>query len=216
MTQGEWSAELAHSVGAEVRKHRKRLKMSAERLAGECERLGMRIERSVLANLENQRRNTIGLAEVLVLARALDVAPILLIFPVGDVETVQPLPNESTTPYAAAKWFSGEFQTHKGDFPVDRFDSATYRRYDESLGKLDAYRRHESVVSNTLNVYWDIHDPSPRNSRKPTTPADAARASEALAMYGEILHYQREDMRAKGMVLPALPDELNDIVRQRS
>ena len=59
--------------------------MSVQKLADVTDELGMPIPRSVLANLESGRRETVTVAEVLVLAAALDVAPIDLICPSGSI-----------------------------------------------------------------------------------------------------------------------------------
>jgi hypothetical protein len=62
----------------------------------------------VIANLENGRRDSIGIAEVLVLALALNVPPVLLLFPIGRASQVEVLPGKTTCPWSAAEWFSGE------------------------------------------------------------------------------------------------------------
>ena len=63
-----------------------------QQLADRTAELGMPIPRSVLANLESGRRDTVSVAEVLVLAAALDVAPIELICPVGFDKQTEMLP----------------------------------------------------------------------------------------------------------------------------
>ena len=70
--------------------------------------LGVPIRRSVLANLESGRRSTLSVAELLVLARALGVAPLMLLFPIGAAETIEVLPGEEVPVFAAARWFTGE------------------------------------------------------------------------------------------------------------
>ncbi|MFD0393285.1 helix-turn-helix domain-containing protein [Streptomyces nogalater] len=73
-TETPWSERLALSVAQEVRRHRQRLGVSAQQLSERCAELGMPIQRSVLANMESGRRSTVTVAEVLILAAALDVA----------------------------------------------------------------------------------------------------------------------------------------------
>lgn len=82
--------------------------MSAQQLADATARLGHPIPRSVLANLENGRRDSIGVDEVLVLAQALDVPPLLLIFPIGKKPQVEVSPGQEVGTWDAARWFSGE------------------------------------------------------------------------------------------------------------
>jgi transcriptional regulator with XRE-family HTH domain len=68
----------------------------------------MPIQRSVLANLESGRRTTVNLAELLVLAAALGVPPVTLLFPAGYVRDVEVLPGVRKDPVVATDWFVGE------------------------------------------------------------------------------------------------------------
>lgn len=104
----DWSAGLARSIAQEVRRHRLARGWSAQQLSSRCEALGVPIQRSVLANLESGRRTTVTVAEVTVLARALDVPPVALIYPVGYVADVEVSPGAWTSPLVAAKWFTGQ------------------------------------------------------------------------------------------------------------
>lgn len=61
----------------------------------------------MIANMESGRRTSVGLSELLVLARALDVPPLELAFPVGQSELVEVLPGQEVGTWAAAKWFTG-------------------------------------------------------------------------------------------------------------
>lgn len=110
MTQSpapDWSTRLALSVAREVRRHRQAQGLSAQQLADRCDRLGMPIQRSVLANLESGRRTTVTIAEVLVLARALNVPPGTLIFPAGYEAQTEVLPGAYTEPGFAVEWLAG-------------------------------------------------------------------------------------------------------------
>ena len=90
----DWPTQVARRVAREVRRHRqmRQPRMSVQNLADLTAELGMEIPRSVLANLEGGRRDTISVAEVLVLAAALNVSPLELIFPVGFDEQMEILP----------------------------------------------------------------------------------------------------------------------------
>jgi len=66
------------------------------------------VTRNLVSDLETGRRQLLGVAEVLVIARALDVPPLLLLFPVGVAEEAEALPGEIRSPFRAAAWFSGE------------------------------------------------------------------------------------------------------------
>jgi transcriptional regulator with XRE-family HTH domain len=103
----DWSASLTLGVATEVKRHRGRLGISAQQLAERCKELGMPIQRSVLSNLESGRRTTITVAEVLILAAALEVPPITLFAPAGYVDSVRVLPFVEVATYDAIRYFSG-------------------------------------------------------------------------------------------------------------
>ncbi|WP_327268771.1 helix-turn-helix domain-containing protein [Streptomyces sp. NBC_01218] len=108
MTQQQgWTERYTQTVAAEVRRHRERRGMSAQDLADACAKLGVPIQRSVIANLENGRRASIGVAEVLVFAAALDVPPGVLMSPVGQTAEVEIFPGEMEDPYSVIQWIAG-------------------------------------------------------------------------------------------------------------
>jgi transcriptional regulator with XRE-family HTH domain len=116
MTQQGWSERLAASVAAEVRRHRTRLGMSAQQLADECKKLGVPIQRSVIANFENGRRTNVAVSDLLVFAAALKVSPMQLVFPVGYERSIEGLPGLTRDVYSWAGWFSGEIRS-QSDWP---------------------------------------------------------------------------------------------------
>lgn len=208
MTREDWSAELAHRVGREVRKHRDRQKISAQKLSERCGDLGFPIERSVLSGLESQRRTKISLAEVLVLAMALDVAPVVLIFPVGDVETVELIPDQTASPFTAAEWFSGK-SFNQMEFFVPLLRSPF--KYWDSIENLTAYRRHQNLVDNMYDIWAQLHPgPHGRPEFREASPEQIAARTSVLEDYAGLLRQRRIDMEAKGMLLPPVPEELRD------
>ncbi|GAA4676587.1 hypothetical protein GCM10023347_33610 [Streptomyces chumphonensis] len=68
----------------------------------------MPIPRTVLSNIENGRRTNVSVAEVLMLAHALEVAPGALIYPAGYVEEVEVVPGVHAHPVHGIQWISGE------------------------------------------------------------------------------------------------------------
>ncbi|MEW1655986.1 helix-turn-helix transcriptional regulator [Streptomyces sp. NPDC093707] len=105
----EWVDQVMATVAAEVRRRRKELRMSAQDLADACAELGHLIPRNVIANMESGRRANLPLVDVMVLAKALNTAPICLIYPVGYIDDVQQLPlQDPTDTWTALAWFTGE------------------------------------------------------------------------------------------------------------
>ncbi|MGW3437089.1 helix-turn-helix domain-containing protein [Streptomyces bacillaris] len=108
MEQSDWMTRVGTSVAGEVRRHRTAKGWSAQQLSDRCAELGLSIPRTVLSNIENGRRTNISVAELLVLAGALEVAPAALIYPVGYVEEVEVLPGVAAHPMHGVQWISGE------------------------------------------------------------------------------------------------------------
>lgn len=78
-----WPRAWTREIGAAVQLHRKRQGLSAEALSARCSDVGYPIPRNTIANLENGRKEGVPVHEVMVLAMALNVAPIDLLFPVA-------------------------------------------------------------------------------------------------------------------------------------
>lgn len=125
----EWADQVTATVAAEVRRRRKELGMSGEDLARACADLGYAIPRNVIANMESGRRAQLPLVEVMVLAKALHVAPICLVYPVGVVDRVQALPDEEPTDtFDSLQWFTGESYGYDGPSPQLRERRAAPQR----------------------------------------------------------------------------------------
>jgi hypothetical protein len=119
-TRHEWGKRVAAVVGGEVARFRTRRQvehtedgprltepMTLQQLSDRCAALGYPIARSVLSKLEKKHRHTITLDEVLVLAQALGVPAVLLMFPLSHAETVEALPGKDVSPWNAIAWFQG-------------------------------------------------------------------------------------------------------------
>jgi transcriptional regulator with XRE-family HTH domain len=108
VTLDGWQGRLTAVVAREVRRHRDRRRLSAQQLADRTAEFGMAIPRNVLANLESGRRETITVAEVLVLAAVLGVSPMELICPVGYDAEIEILPGRKMDPLQASRWVDGQ------------------------------------------------------------------------------------------------------------
>ena len=81
--------------------------MSAQRLADRTHELGHHLTRSTIAGMEAGRRGTVTVADLLVLAVALDVSPVALVFPVGYEQHTEYLPDQQIETLTGAEWWSG-------------------------------------------------------------------------------------------------------------
>jgi transcriptional regulator with XRE-family HTH domain len=101
---------LASRFGFALSTRRKALKVTASEVARLTAELGYPISRGAIAKIEsNSRSGKIDLAEVLVLSAALDIPPLLLLFPGfatdGGAEVV---PGVLTKEDEALRWMSGQ------------------------------------------------------------------------------------------------------------
>ncbi len=102
---------MVSAIGKHVKAIResKSPKLSAERLAERVSQLGYPYSRSALVNLEYGRKKTLEVSELIVIAEALDVPPVELLFPPGlMVEECEFLPGHFTTAWDSLKRFTGE------------------------------------------------------------------------------------------------------------
>jgi hypothetical protein len=83
--------------------------MSAHELADATARLGYSITRSQIANYESGRKQSLDVAELLVIAAALDIAPLELLYPGEPDQTVKRLPGQPATTSDAISWFTGNW-----------------------------------------------------------------------------------------------------------
>jgi hypothetical protein len=101
----DWAEEQALRVAKEIRRLRE--PRSAQWLADRTKEFGYEISRSVISDLENGRRRYVTVAELMILARALNTTPAALQYPDPCADKIQMLPNvRSSGPYAL-QWFSG-------------------------------------------------------------------------------------------------------------
>lgn len=109
MTQpAPWSSRLVRLIAGEIKRCRDDRGMSGQQLADACESLGHPVPRSVIANLESGRRETITVPELFVLAQALGVPPLRLLVPLGYADTVEILPGTEVLTTDALRWLRGD------------------------------------------------------------------------------------------------------------
>lgn len=135
---GDWAERLAATVAGEVSRLRKAKnpKWSIKRLADETAKLGYPIGQSVLSNLEYGRRGArLDVAELLVLAAALDVPPARLLWPNYPDGLVEYLPDWPASAEQAALIFTGRLKadfSDNADVPIggrpDEVDELTEER----------------------------------------------------------------------------------------
>jgi transcriptional regulator with XRE-family HTH domain len=102
----DWGGVLHARIAQAIRTARQG-RLSAQQLADETERLGYGISRSQIANYESGRKKALDVAELLVIAAALQVPPLQLVFPDELDDDIEMLPGQRTSTFHAIAWFTG-------------------------------------------------------------------------------------------------------------
>jgi transcriptional regulator with XRE-family HTH domain len=103
----DWSVRVARDIGKRVKHYRGRADLTASMLSERCGQLGLPIDRNVIAKLENGHRNSVTVDEVCVVAAALGVPPVLLLFDVAGGGLAEVLPGRHVPAFRAEEWFAG-------------------------------------------------------------------------------------------------------------
>lgn len=196
---------LSDCIAQQIRAFRKRRDLTLAQLAEQCDALGApQLSMSALANIERgqtgqskRRRRDVSVDELTVLAKALQVPPLLLLFPVGSVDAVSILPTQTLDTWRAAQWFTGEGYMAE--------DQATHYAV-----PLYLFRQHDRFIGDYLNLLTDRLFP-------PTGPDDLdegkrqKRADYALSRLRDV----RAEMRRHGLTPPALAEDLRHVDERR-
>lgn len=147
-----------------LREMRKNRGWSQEQLALRLRHLGVDLDRTKIAKIETDHRD-VSLDEVFGIAAALDAAPVFLLFPWGEADTIEVTPKIEASAADALDWFKGEstlegqdpryYEIQRPAFPdtIDRVLARIEPRLDEisrqqarNNRKLTAFLRREAVA----------------------------------------------------------------------
>lgn len=218
----DWNVRNAKQIGRQLENLRKATKgktgrpLTVQALADRCSEIGHPMDRSVIAKLEKGLRQTVTVAELVVLARALRVPPALLLYPIGESEEVEFLPGQTARPWAAYSWFIGEDRV-----PIDNLvpggtdEDGINEWYDDpeadwpdAAAPVLLWRRHAMQVQEWRSAFLV--------GRDTRLPADqyADQYAELVRHRGMIEHNLRAiraDMRRLGLTPPTLRKEMEHI-----
>lgn len=103
-----WELDMSKRVGEAVARRRKALGLTAQKLEELTRELGYPITRVAISKIETNRRSAkFDVAEILILAAALDIPPILLLYPGFPDKAVEVVPGVERASRYAALWFAG-------------------------------------------------------------------------------------------------------------
>jgi transcriptional regulator with XRE-family HTH domain len=216
MEETSWGPAVVKSIASQVRRYRKERGMSVQQLADVCEQLGWPIKRTVLSNLESGYRETITVPELVVLATALGVPPIQLLYPVGAVEDVELLPGRTVPTEEAVLWFAGWHEPFR-DEVKDRVGQGRHNPqtglhewyetpYEDAGAPIRLYAEHRVL----LQEYEDAVQEAARRLGGDAPAADyRVEVAEIRKRIETALRAKRVEMsRREVAVLPDLPPEL--------
>lgn len=199
MSQEDWPARLARIVATEVKRYRRERGLTAQQLADRCAELGVAFPRAVLANFESGRRPTVSIAELLVLAAALDVPPMLLLVPLGRVDMVEILPGRLLPPRRALGWLDGE-----ESFDLEANEARGLDWMDRRSTRL-LYDRHAELEDELLeSSLWE----GIRTLDEGGSPRVAMSGREMRRRFEGDLRAVRRRMGELELIPPELPEEL--------
>lgn len=132
-----WEVEHARRIGKEVQRLRKSAKLTAQQLGDRMEKIGLKMTRQAISDLENERRRYVTTAELIVLAAALNTSPVALVYPGPYQREIDAMPHVELTELHAAQWFSG-IKWYADISAGDRTESSTTWRTEHS--QLHAFR----------------------------------------------------------------------------
>jgi len=107
----DWAERLTKRIGEEIK--RLRGDRSGQWLSDRTAELGHRVSRSTISEIETHRRKSITAADLVILAAALDTAPVALVYPPPYNEDVEALPGKLISKFDAAQEFSGIFDAKR-------------------------------------------------------------------------------------------------------
>lgn len=204
-----WPMRFTAGIARQIRRYREGKGWSLQQLADECTQLGHPTLDTALANMESGQQGSIAAHELVAIAAALKIPPVMLLFPGLAYESVEALPGVAAPAQSAAQWFSGEEPLMMfEDTDIGRvaaFDLDDYEEWISASEPLRLIRRHQQIV----------HDWERKRRLFDTTGKSEAETEQILSEFSlaiddllERLSDVRRRMREVGMTLPPVLDPI--------
>lgn len=136
------------ALAAQVRRLRDARGWSAQRLADELAAIGVPLDRSVIANLENGRRASVDVQELLALALAFGVTPAALLVDL-DADQVDVTPTTRATPLELLLWLQGRVPLKGHDAAIPHRAAGAVARYATALTRVRSRERYHHDIGET-------------------------------------------------------------------
>jgi transcriptional regulator with XRE-family HTH domain len=193
VTQPGWASGITRAIADELRRYRAERGLSAQQLADRCAKLGLEISRATITDLENGRRIAVSVAELIIMARALEISPIALITPVGRQETMEIFPGQRTGAFDAALWFSGHADLVNAEGGKDGPDLVA-----------------ADIDAEDLSLYYQYAD-AVRAWRRIADRPELLRDAEVIETIEQAFHQLRARIGERGLIVPPLPHGLEHL-----
>ncbi|UDF20117.1 hypothetical protein [Rhodococcus qingshengii] len=208
MTNDRWGRDTTQRVADAIRKARG--KSTVQWLSDRTAELGHRVSRSRISDLERgDRGGLLGVAELIVLAGALDVPPVVLLYPGLAEEKIKVLPGIEARSWDALRWFTGEApmaELHSVEGFECHFEEASSTTISDVGGWLEGaevlmlLRRHESLTDEYRSVTQRANEAYAEAGEKQTLETRRLSAYES-SLVEELSHIRRR-LKSLGASVP--------------
>ncbi|TGD89221.1 XRE family transcriptional regulator [Mycolicibacterium sp. CH28] len=191
--EGAKEFELARAgwFGRAVSWRRKALNLTASELSRRTDELGYPISRGAIAKIEsNLRSGKIDVAEVLVLSAALDIPPVLLLFPQFSTDgSGAVLPGVLAKEDEAVLWMSGQVPLPQGDnMPALSLEREDRIVRNDGVQLVVAMRTLEEALETRISLVHHLQTLK-------ADGADVADANRMLEINNELIRNLRQQIR---------------------
>lgn len=150
-----WGERLTLSIGKRLQGARIASGLSVQNLADETARLGHQVPRQAIVNLESGRKSKVAIDDLFILAHALHLNPLTLVFdPKHQGTNVEVLPGLEVPQWEATLWASGHSGRISSILYGDDFDNAR-SAFQLRLDLDDTQRRLESMRQRLMKLRSD-------------------------------------------------------------
>jgi transcriptional regulator with XRE-family HTH domain len=145
----DWAGRLTKRIGDAIKDLR--VPRSGQWLEDRTAELGHRVSRSTISEIETGRRRSITISDLVVLAAALETAPIALIYPPPYSEDIEVLPGVTRRKIDAVQEFSGFVEPGVGspEYARNVFELNRARLIAEALRAQDKYATTTGILEGT-------------------------------------------------------------------
>lgn len=188
-----WPDEVTARIARAIRDLRG--ERSGQWLSDRTAELGHRVSRSTISEIETGRRKSITVADLIILAAALDTVPIALIYPGPYDQDARVLPELEMPQVWAVRWFSGELswrsevpfddKGHYVQIPRAKAYAANVKRLRDARAAAEAYDKKATLwrERNRLRSAKDAGDQSVSEQQISDLAHDIAELQQQIDSY---------------------------------